>query len=307
MGRRNSNTEADAGSRPAVGIVATLRDYSTVAPALTSSARVILLDERSAIAAVRERAIDLLIVVPRLDWWAERPATALLEGEAARAHVGVLAAVPRGDAVALALAFDSGVADCLAYPFDLDELAVRARALLRRKKAADQLRTSADEARRLALTDPVTGLWNRHYLDTDLATKVAAAHSAARSLSLLMIDIDRFKPINDRYGHAVGDAVLRSIAARMSAGIRGGDTLARFGGDELALIMPDTGLDMATGVAERLRTVVATPIPEVPCGVTISVGVAELGFDEPAESLLGRADKALYAAKVEGRNRVAAA
>jgi len=292
---------------PKVGVVATLRDYSTVSPSLAGHATVVLLDARSAIAAVRERAVDLLLVVPRRDWWAERPAMATLEAEAARAHVGVLAAVPRGDAVALALAFDGGVADCIAYPFDLDELSVRARALLRRKQAADRDRASADEARRLALIDPVTGLWNRHFLDADLVAKVAAAHAGARALSLVMIDIDRFKPINDRHGHAVGDSVLRIIAARLSHGIRSGDTLARFGGDELALIMPDTGLEMAAGAAERLRGVVAAPCPEMPCGVTISLGVAELAFDEPAEALLARADKALYAAKLDGRNRVAAA
>ncbi len=292
---------------PAVGIVATLRDYSALAPVLSTDARTVLLDERSAIAAVREHAIDLLVLVPRHDWWAERPAMAILEAEATRAHVAVLAMVPRGDAVALALAFDGGVADCVAYPFDLDELGVRVRTLLRRKRAADRAREAADEVRRLAMTDPVTGLWNRHFLDTDLAAKIAAAHASVRPLSLLMIDVDRFKPINDRHGHAAGDTVLRSIATRLLGGIRSGDTLARFGGDELALVMPDTGLELATGAAERLRAVVAAPTPEVPFGVTISIGVAQLAFDEPAAALLARADKALYTAKFEGRNRVAAA
>ncbi len=292
---------------PTVGIVATLRDYSALAPALSGEARTIMLDERSAIATVRDRSIDLLILVPRHDWWAERPTMAVLEAEAARAHVGVLAMVPRGDTVALALAFDAGVADCAAHPADLDELAVRVRALLRRKQAADRARLDAEEVRRLALTDPVTGLWNRHYLEADLDAKIAAAHAAGRPLSLLMIDIDRFKPINDRHGHAAGDTVLRSIATRLLGGIRSGDTLGRFGGDELAVIMPETGLELATGAAERLRAVVAAPCPDVPFGVTISIGVAQLGFDEPAAVLLANADKALYAAKFEGRNRVAAA
>ena len=265
-----------------------------------------MLDERSAIGAVRDGLVDVLIIAPRSDWWAEINAVVDLRIEAERQHVTVLAMVPAGDAIALTMAFDSGVADCVAYPFDAHEVAVRVRALLRRKHVADRRRADSAEVRRLALTDPVTGLWNRHYLDSDLAAKIGRAHATARPLSLMMIDIDRFKPINDRHGHAIGDRVLRSIATRLAGGIRGADTLARFGGDELALVMPDTPLTTAAGVAERLRALVAEGI-EVPFAVTISIGVAELAFDEPAEMLLTRADKALYAAKFDGRNRVAAA
>lgn len=288
-----------------IGVIANLTDYAALAPHLAGDARTLLLDERSAVGTLRDGRVDLLIVAPRNDRW-DAAAVADLKAEAERAHVAVLAMVPRGDAAALAAAFDSGVADCAAYPFDAHEVVVRARALLRRKVATDRRRADAAELRQLALTDPVTGLWNRHHLDTELAERIARAQAAARPLSLLMIDIDRFKPINDRHGHAVGDRVLRSVATRLAGGIRIGDTLARFGGDELALIMPDTRLAVAAGVAERLRALVADGI-EVPFAVTISIGVAELAFDEPAEMLLSRADKALYAAKFEGRDCVAAA
>ena len=289
-----------------IGIIATLVDYAALSPVLAGDARVVMLDERSAIAAVRDDAVDLLILAPRHDWWSEVAVLADLQGEAGRAHTMVLVMVPRGDSAALAHAFDAGVADCVAYPFDTDEVAVRARALLRRKAVADRRRAASADIRRLALTDPVTGLWNRHHLDGDLAAKIAHAEATASPLSLLMIDIDGFKPINDRHGHTIGDRVLRSVALRLSGGIRSGDTLARFGGDELVLIMPNTGLAVASGVAERLRLLVAEGI-EVPFAVTISIGVAELRFDEPAEMLLARADRALYAAKFEGRNRIAAA
>ena len=265
-----------------------------------------MLDERSAIAALREDGLDLLIIAPRFDWWAECAAVTDLHAEAARSHATVLAMVPAGDAAALALAFDSGVADCVAYPFDPAEVAVRVAALLRRKQVADRRRAAAAEIRRLALTDPLTGLWNRHFFDTDLAAQIDRAMASGRTLSLLMIDIDAFKPINDRHGHVIGDKVLRAVATRLAGGIRGGDTLARFGGDELVLVMPDTPLDIASRAAERLRALVAATT-EVPFAVTISIGVAELGFDEPAASLLARADKALYAAKSAGRDRIAAA
>ena len=292
--------------RPTLGVIANLTDYALLAPALAAEGRTLMLDERSAIGAVRDGLVDVLIIAPRSDWWAEINAVVDLRIEAERQHVTVLAMVPAGDAIALTMAFDSGVADCVAYPFDAHEVAVRVRALLRRKHVADRRRADSAEVRRLALTDPVTGLWNRHYLDSDLAAKISRAHATARPLSLMMIDIDRFKPINDRHGHAIGDRVLRSIATRLAGGIRSADTLARFGGDELALVMPDTALATAAGVAERLRALVAEGI-EVPFAVTISIGVAELAFDEPAEMLLTRADKALYAAKFDGRNRVAAA
>jgi two-component system cell cycle response regulator len=293
-------------ARPVIGLIANLADYAALSPLLAGDGVTRMLDERSAIAAVRTGTVDLLIVAPRSDWWAEVAGVADLEAEAKRAQVTVLAMVPRGDSAALAAAFDSGVADCVAYPFDADEVVVRVRTLLRRKAAAERRRADAAEVRRLALTDPVTGLWNRHHLDADLAVKIARAQATARPLSLLMIDIDRFKPINDRHGHAIGDKVLRSVAARLAGGIRSGDTLARFGGDELALVMPDTALAVAAGVAERLRGLVADNI-EVPFAVTVSIGVAELAFDEPAELLLIRADRALYAAKFDGRNCIAAA
>lgn len=296
-----------ADDAPLIGIIAALTDYAAMAAVLAGDCRTTMLDERSAIAAIRDGRIDLLLLSPRSDWWAEIGGVADLQVEAVRGHVTTLALVPRGDAAALAHAFDSGVADCAGYPLDAAEVAVRVRALLRRKHIADRLRADAAEVRRLAVTCPVTGLWNRHHLDTDLAAKIGAATAGAVPLSLMMIDIDRFKPINDRHGHAIGDKVLRAVAMRLGAGIRARDTLARFGGDELALVMPETGLETACLVAERLRALVADGTTEVPFTVTISIGVAELRYDESATELLTRADAALYAAKVDGRNRVAAA
>ena len=292
---------------PAIGIIANLIDYAALAPSLAAAGRTLLLDERSAIAAIREGNLDLLVMSPRNDWWDERSTMADLEGEAARVHLAVLVMVPHGDTVALARAFELGAADCAAYPIDPAEAAVRVGALLRRKTVADRRRAEAAAVRRLALTDPVTGLWNRHYLDTDLAAKIEAALATGRTLSVLMIDVDRFKPINDRHGHAIGDKVLRAVATRLSGGIRANDLLARFGGDELVLVMPDTALDAAAMVAERLRALVADGTTEVPFGITVSIGAAQLGFDEPAADVLARADKALYAAKQNGRNRVSVA
>lgn len=293
--------------RPTIGILSTLSDYALLAPALAAEGRTLLLDERGALSAVKGEAIDLLIMAARNDWWSELPGLQELEAEIVKAGATVMAVVPRGDTAALAHAFDHGVADCIVYPFDIDEVVVRVRVRLQRKRLDDERRAEAAEVRRLALTDPVTGLWNRHYLDTELAAAVEQGKASGKPLSLMMIDIDRFKPINDRHGHAVGDKVLRSVGSRLVAGIRSGDALARYGGDELALVMPNTMIAAASLVAERLRHLIAEGTTEVAFGVTISIGVAELLSDEPAAVLLARADKALYMAKFGGRNRVAAA
>lgn len=292
---------------PKIGIIAANDDFAALSVALAEDGCARLLDESSAIAAARAGELDLLIVSPRVDWWTEAAGIAAFKAELIRLRLVVLAMVPQHDAGALAFAFDSNVADFTAYPFDPAEVAVRVRILLRRKAAADRLRRETEYVRRIALTDPVTGLWNRHYLDKSLAREIEAADGASRPLSLLMIDIDRFKPINDRFGHAIGDKVLRAVALRLTSGIRGNDTLARFGGDEIALIMPDTALAVAHAVAERLCELVADGTTEVPFAVTVSIGVAELEPNGTAMSLLAYADKALYAAKRSGRNAVAAA
>ena len=309
MGNSRWITSCDAPEDRAtasVGVIANPVDYTTLAQALADDCRTVSLDERTAIGALSDGAVDLLIISPRSDWWAELPSIVDVEAEARRAHVTVLAMVPRGDTAALALAFDSGVADCAAYPFDQAEIVLRVRALLRRKRVADRRRADAAESRRLAFTDPVTGLWNRHYFDADLAAKIDHAAATATPLSLLMIDIDRFKPINDRHGHVIGDKVLLQVAKRLGDEIRTDDTLARFGGDEMVLVMPDTTLAVATTVAERLRAAIAN-VTDVPFVVTISIGVAELGDGEAAANLLTKADKALYAAKSAGRDMIVAA
>jgi two-component system cell cycle response regulator len=274
---------------------------------LADAGCVVPFDEHSALDAARAGEIALLIVAPQAAGWAGASMFAALLAEVARHEVALFAMVPQGDTAALARAFDGGAADCGNYPIEAEEIRIRIRSLLQRKAIADQLRLDAAEVRRIAHTDPVTGLRNRHYLDTELAARIALTSVLGCPLSLLMIDIDRFKPINDRHGHAIGDKVLRAVANRLSAGIREIDTLARYGGDELALIMPDTGIDTARAVAERLRALVADGTTEVPFQVTISIGVAELNAGQSALALLARADAALYAAKSGGRDRVAAA
>ena len=168
---------------------------------------------------------------------------------------------------------------------------------------------------RAGITDFLTGWHNRRYLQQRLKEELARAQRHAGTMSCLMIDIDRFKSINDGYGHLAGDAALREIAHRVEAQIRSMDTAARFGGDELAILLPDATAAEAARLAERIREVVAAVpfvlTPQIERSLTVSVGVAsiapgrhETDLKTVADRLLADADAALYRAKALGRNRV---
>jgi two-component system cell cycle response regulator len=199
-----------------------------------------------------------------------------------------------------------GVNDYLIRPVDRNEMHARVRTQLRRRRYEEQLRTNYHQSMAMAVTDALTGLYNRRYMESHLASLLAQGR-ADRPLSLLMIDIDNFKPVNDTHGHAVGDEVLREFAHRIGRSIRGIDLAARYGGEEFVVIMPDTQLPAAHGIAERLRLAIAEEKfaisgDAVGLRVTASIGVSGPGGD--AEAMLKRADEALYEAKRSGRNRV---
>jgi len=159
----------------------------------------------------------------------------------------------------------------------------------------------------LARSDALTGLANRRAFDEALDREVARAERSGAPLALLALDLDRFKAVNDRYGHAAGDAALVAAAARARAALREGDLLARVGGEELAALLPGAGLEAALEVGERVRAAVASaPIegPGASFRVTVSVGVAVLAAGESGVALRARADDRLYAAKRGGRDRV---
>ena len=205
-----------------------------------------------------------------------------------------------------------GINDYLIRPIDQQELTARLRTQVKRKRYNDHLRASVTQTIEMAVTDGLTGLHNRRYLDSHLQTLFDRAVARRRPLSLMITDLDRFKSVNDTFGHEGGDEVLREFARRLRKNVRGIDLACRFGGEEFVVVMPDTEAAIAQKVAERVRAEIAqTPFAIGQAGgtteVTVSVGVSSLkrGLDSVAD-LMKRADLALYEAKTGGRNRVVA-
>ena len=161
-----------------------------------------------------------------------------------------------------------------------------------------------------AIRDPLTALYNRKHILDMLGMELDQCGRFGQGLSIMLVDLDHFKAVNDRYGHPVGDQVLSVLAQRMVFGLRKVDQLGRIGGEEFLAYCPQTDLEGVRAMAERLREqVIMDPIPGLPINdrVTLSIGIATWeGAEDSAEQMLSRADKALYRAKADGRNRVVA-
>lgn len=219
------------------------------------------------------------------------------------------------------MALDLGANDLLTAPLDPQETALRITLHINRKQRADQLRRALNTGLRLAVTDPLTGLHNRRYALAHLDRIARRARDTGRRFAVMVLDLDRFKCINDTHGHAAGDTVLETVAQRLRENLRPTDLLARIGGEEFLVALPEATLGTARIAAERLCRVVGAEPISLPDGsgrvtVTVSVGLAlgpelrETGDPGPELSgrdALRRADSALMAAKGEGRNQVTVA
>lgn len=198
--------------------------------------------------------------------------------------------------------FDLGANDHVLRPIDPNELRARARNQVRRKRYQERLRTDLDRSLEMAVTDPLTGLRNRRYVVRHLEGVLSSSDAA-----VMLLDVDRFKTINDTHGHAAGDSALQQVAARLKSHLRAADLLARYGGEEFMVVLAGAPSEYAAGVAERLRLALSQdPIALGPLRlpVTISVGLALVRSGCPVPAAIAAADAALYRAKAAGRNRL---
>jgi len=225
----------------------------------------------------------------------------------------ILALAHPDDTKRLERALELGVNDYLVTPVDRDELLARVRTQIRRHRFTQKLRETLHATIEMAITDGLTGLHNRRYLESHLAGLFEQAMVRKRPLSVLMLDIDFFNSVNDTHGHDAGDDVLREFSRRVRRTVRNIDLVCRLGGEEFVVVMPDTDAPVAALVGERIRQRIASqPFPieggEQSISVTVSIGLAKrMGGGDTPEGLLRRADEALYRAKREGRNRVESA
>jgi two-component system cell cycle response regulator len=269
-------------------------------------------DPSDALFQAAEGNYDLLIVSLSLQDFDPLRLCGQLRSLERTRNVPILVIAEAEDNARLVRGLEIGINDYLVRPIDKNEMRARVRTQIRKRRYGIRLRDSMQISMEMAVTDALTGLRNRRYLESHLETLVAEATAAGKPLTLLVLDIDHFKSINDTFGHAAGDEVLKEFSARLRTSIRGIDLACRQGGEEFVVVMPDTDKAVATVVAERIRRRIAGEPFLIRAGgdtvdVTISIGLATLAEkDDAAATLLKRADQALYRAKREGRNRVVA-
>jgi two-component system cell cycle response regulator len=233
-----------------------------------------------------------------------------LRTNAATRQLPILLLANENDINRVAKGLDIGANDYLMRPLDEHELVARTRTQLKRKRNYDYLRKNLENSLALALVDPLTGIFNRRYLEAHVPRMLSRSDIVIKPLSVLLIDIDHFKNVNDTYGHMIGDAVLRGVVDRITASIRPSDFIARLGGEEFVVVMPETPITSAHMIADRLRNKIADSTISVESGklisITVSIGCACMNLHENVlfDELLKQADKALYQAKNGGRNTV---
>lgn len=266
-------------------------------------------DHHEALSKLKVQPVDMIIC----DW---RPATkesvlALLKSLQQKeqwSNIPLVAFASEPTPELRLQALENGAIDCFTQNTDLREFNARIRLQLNQKKRTDELLKEKKKLARLALTDILTGLFNRAYFDATLELETNRSQRTGDPFSLILIDLDHFKRINDNYGHPVGDRVLQSVASILQESSRKSDVVCRFGGEEFAVLLPNTSVPTAFLIAERIRKRIATMVPirsSVRCPVSVSIGISGSNGSETIQirRLVEEADCALYASKNNGRNR----
>jgi two-component system cell cycle response regulator len=226
--------------------------------------------------------------------------------------VPVLVASETGSTAERVHGLQVGADDYIGLPCDPAELLARAKALLRSKSSHDRIRKLQQQLEQMVVSDPLTGLHNRRFLMDRLVQEMQRSDRHDMPLALAMVDLDGFQPINDQFGHVLGDKVLRAVANAISKSVRVSDIAARYGGDEFAIVLPQTPAEGAMRVCERILRTISELTLQNDQGLTVkltaSMGLAYYPAEEvdTAEDLVHSADGALYGAKRSGKNRFTA-
>jgi two-component system, cell cycle response regulator len=263
-----------------------------------------------ALAIVRESAPDLIlldVMLPDIDGYeiARR-----IKGDPALPFIPIILVTARDSTEDKVLGLDAGADDYLTKPINFPELEARVRSMLRIKRLQDELEEKNRELERLSISDGLTGLYNHRHIHGLLAEEFERVERTKDCMSVAMFDLDRFKLVNDTFGHQAGDRVLVELADILRDTAREIDRLGRYGGEEFLVLLPETCIDDAAVFVERVRREVARRPFDIdrgePLRMTISAGVASYPHEVigSAEMLVRLADEALYAAKAAGRDRV---
>lgn len=267
-------------------------------------------DPEAALFEAAETPYELIIINDNIAGCDPLRLCSQLRSREATRFVPILIMLPPGEEQHIVRALDIGVNDYILHPFDPNELYARSLTQIKRHRSSEKLKASLSKSVELAVVDPLTGLNNRHFLDAYMDKLISRSKRRNTPISLLITDIDKFKNVNDTYGHDAGDEALKEFARRLRSTVRGADLACRFGGEEFIVLMPDTTQQMALQVAERLRQSIEEQPFDItgegdPLPVTTSVGVTCFNPElDDSKTLLKRADNALYEAKSQGRNRV---
>ena len=267
-------------------------------------------DPEQAVAKAKEGNFDAVLISTMLAGTDGLRLASQIKSQEETRNVPLLVFVDEDDKAIMFKALEMGINDYLTVPVDKNEMIARVRMQIRRKRYQEALKSQYQQSISMAITDGLTGLYNRHYLNTHLANMVQQALANGKELALMILDMDHFKMVNDTYGHDAGDMVLKQLGEVIIHTSRSTDLAARFGGEEFVILMPETDPQAALNAANRMREAVEN----VPLRInndgetikrTVSIGVASLHHEnDSAEGLLKRADEALYSAKHSGRNTV---
>ena len=267
-------------------------------------------DKEMALKAAKAGKVDLVAISLDLGTGDPLRLCSLLRSAEETRQLPILLVIGDGETERLAKGLELGANDYIVRPVDRHELVARVRTQIRRYRYEERLRLNYRHSIEMALTDALTGLYNRRYFDTHFDAQIQRATVTGKPLAFLMLDLDAFKAINDTYGHTAGDEVLTETARRLQENLRTVDMVARYGGEEFAIVMPDTTGAEAEAAAERLRARISNePFnvgdnESVELSVTLSIGLAIASRKPDATDLIKRADYALYAAKRAGRDQV---